>query len=99
MNDVQLILIVIGLVAVTRRWVPKIDGVLVTVTAVFFAALVAIIAAPCELVADLCRGVVSGLAAFGVMTAIRYATRKLDCVCKGDDDAAPAPAPTGDCKG
>ena len=99
MNSVQLVLIVIGLVAVARRWVPKIDGALVAVTAVAFAVLASIIAAPCELAADLCRGVVSGLAAFGVMTAIRYATRKLDCLCKGDDDAAPAPPPTGDCKG
>lgn len=99
MNDVQLTLVIIGLVAIARCWVPKIDGALVAVTAVFFAAIASIIAAPCELAADLCRGVVSGLAAFGVMTAIRYATRKLDCLCKGDDDAAPAPPPTGDCKG
>jgi len=96
MNDVQLILIVIGLVAVARRWVPKIDGALVAVAAIFFAALASVIAAPCELAADLCRGVVSGLAAFGAMTAIRYATRKLDCLCKGGDDDPPATVPTGE---
>ena len=98
MNDIQLILIVIGLVAIARRWVPKIDGALVAIAAVFFAALASIIVAPCELGAALCRGVVSGLAAFGAMTAIRYATRTLDCLCKGDDEDAPATLPTGDCK-
>jgi hypothetical protein len=99
MNDVQLILIVIGLVAIARRWVPKIDGALVAVTAVTFAAIASIIAAPCELAADLCRGVVAGLAAFGAMTAIRYGTRKLDCLCKGGDGDSPATEPTGGCKG
>jgi putative effector of murein hydrolase len=99
MNDVQLILIVIGLVAVTCRWVPKVDGVLVAVAAVIFAVIASTIAAPCELAAGLCRGVVAGLTAFGVMTAVRYATRKLDCLCKGDDHTAPASAPTGDRKG
>jgi hypothetical protein len=96
MNDIQLILIVIGLVAIARRWVPKIDGALVAVAAVFFAALASVIVAPCELAADLCRGVVSGLAAFGAMTAIRYATRKLDCLCKGGDDDPPATVTTGE---
>ena len=96
MNDIQLTLIVIGLVAIARRWVPKIDGARVTVAAVFFAALASVIASPCELAADLCRGVVSGLAAFGVMSAVRYAVRKLDCLCKGQDDDAPATLPTGE---
>lgn len=96
MNDIQLTLIVIGLVAIARRWVPKIDGALVAVAAVFFAAVASIIAAPCELAADLCRGVVSGLAAFGVMTGVRYATKKLDCLCNGRDDDAPATLPTGE---
>lgn len=99
MNDLQLVLIVIGLVAIARRWVPKIDGALVAVTAIAFAAIASIIATPCELAADLCRGLVSGLAAFGVMTAVRYATRKLDCLCKGDDDDAPPTIPTGACNG
>ena len=98
MNDVQLTLIVIGLVAVARRVVPKIDGALVAVTAVAFAALASVLATPCELAADLVRGVVSGLTAFGAMCAVRYATRKVAHACKRADDDAPATVPTGESK-
>lgn len=91
MTDIQLTLIVIGLVAIARRVVPRIDGALVAVTAVAIAMVSAVFATPCDLAADLCRGLVTGLTAFGVMTAVRYGTRKLDCLCKGrSDEAAPA---------
>lgn len=93
MNDIQLTLIVIGLVAIARRWVPKIDGAVVAVTAVAIAMVSAVLATPCDLAGDLGRGLVTGLTAFGVMTAVRYGTRKLDCLCKGtSDEPAAAPA-------
>lgn len=93
MTDIQLTLIVIGLVAITRRFVPRIDGAFVAVTAIAIAMITAVFAAPCDLGADLCRGLIGGLTAFGVMTAVRYATRKLDCLCKGTTDDPPnAPA-------
>jgi hypothetical protein len=100
MNDIQLTLIVIGLVAIVRRWFPKIDGAAVAVTAVIFATIASIVAAPCELAADLFRGLVSGFVAFGAMTAVRYATRKFDCLCKrhGDDDVPPT-IPSARCEG
>ena len=95
MNDIQLTLIVIGLVALARRVVPKVDGAHVAVVAVLFAAIASVIAAPCELRADLVRGVVTGLSAFGAMTAVRYAARKVACLCgRTDEDATPT-APTG----
>ena len=80
MNDLQLTLLVIGLVAITRRWIPKIDGALVAVTAVAIATVCAVFATPCDVVGDLGRGLVTGLTAFGVMTAVRYGTRMLDCL-------------------
>jgi hypothetical protein len=89
MNDVQLPLIVIGLVALARRIVPRIDGASVAATAIVFATLAAMIATPCELHAALARGVVSGLAAFGAMTAVRYATRR-----RSTTDEIPPPPPT-----
>lgn len=89
MTDIQLTLIVIGLVAIARRQVPRIDGALVAVAAIAVAMVTAVLATPCDLGADLCRGLIGGLSAFGVMTAVRYATRKLDCLCKGASDDAP----------
>ena len=102
MNDIQLTLIVIGLVALARRIVPKLEGAhvaVVAVTAVAFAALASLLAAPCELAADLVRGVVSGLTAFGAMSAVRYATRRLGHLCSRVADDAPAIVPTGESKG
>ncbi len=93
MNDLQLTLLVIGLVAITRRWIPKIDGALVAVVAVAIATVSAVFATPCDLVDDMGRGLVSGLTAFGVMTAVRYGTQKLDCLCKRtSDEPAAVPA-------
>lgn len=91
MNDLQLTLVTIGLVAITRRWIPKIDGALVAVTAVAIATVCAVFATPCDVVGDLGRGLVTGLTAFGVMTAVRYGTRMLDCLCKGTSDETAAP--------
>ncbi len=93
MNDVQLTLIVIGLVAATRRWFPEIDGVPVAITAVVLATLAAFIAAPNDLVAAACRGAVTGLTAFGVMAAVRYTTRKL-ALLSTRGDAADVTLPT-----
>lgn len=91
MTDIQLTLIVIGLVAIARRVVPRIDGALVAVAAVAIAMVSAVFATPCDLAADLFRGLVTGLTAFGVMTAVRYGTRKLDCLCKRTSDEPAAP--------
>lgn len=91
MNDLQLTLLVIGLVAITRRWIPKIDGTLVAIAAVAIATVSAVFAAPCDVGGDLGRGLVTGLTAFGVMTAVRYGTRKLDCLCKRTSDEPAAP--------
>ena len=91
MPDIQLTLIVIGLVAIARRVVPRIDGALVAVAAVAIAMVSAVFATPCDLAGDLCRGLVTGLTAFGVMTAVRYGTRKLDCLCKRTSDEPAAP--------
>ncbi len=93
MNDVQLTLIVIGLVAIVRRWFPKVDGTFVAVCAILVAAIVSIVAEPCDLGADLVRGIVSGFVAFGAMTAVRYATRRFDGLCKGGMDTLPSGAP------
>ena len=91
MNDLQLTLVIIGLVAITRRWIPKIDGALVAVTAVAIGTVCSVFATPCDVVGDLGRGLVTGLTAFGVMTAVRYGTRKLDCLCQGTSDEPAAP--------
>jgi hypothetical protein len=77
MNDVQLSLLVIGLVAISRRWEPKIDGALVALTSVFLACVASVIAGPCEFAVSLVRGVVTGLSAFGAMSAVRYAAKHI----------------------
>jgi ABC-type thiamin/hydroxymethylpyrimidine transport system permease subunit len=91
MTDIQLTLIVIGLVAIARRVVPRVDGALVAIAAVAIAMVTAVFATPSDLAGDLCRGLVTGLTAFGVMTAVRYGTRKLDCLCKRTSDEPAAP--------
>ncbi|MFI5302771.1 MAG: hypothetical protein ACHREM_32170, partial [Polyangiales bacterium] len=78
MNNIQLTIVVIGLVAIARRIFPKIDGAFVAVAAVTLAGVASIVAAPSEIAIDLSRGLVTGLTAFGAMCAVRYATRRLE---------------------
>ncbi|MFI5298957.1 MAG: hypothetical protein ACHREM_12745 [Polyangiales bacterium] len=78
MNDIHLSLIVIGLVALCRRWEPKIDGARVALVSVFLAIVASVLASPFEFGASCVRGVVTGLSAFGAISANRYATRRLE---------------------